>query len=69
MYLNTADTAIVCCFSQHRSCRSNPGKSEEQNEWNRVLSGIVLLDRKAAGEKINGYRWWQTQRMSWNTSS
>lgn len=31
------------------------GNLEEQNEWNRVLSGIVLLDRKAAGEKINGY--------------
>lgn len=31
------------------------GNLEEQNEWNRVLSGIVLLDRGAAGEKINGY--------------
>lgn len=31
------------------------GNLEEQNEWNRVLSGIVLLDRRAAGEKINGY--------------
>lgn len=31
------------------------GNLEEQNEWNRVLSGIVLLDRKAAGEKNNGY--------------
>lgn len=31
------------------------GNLEEQTEWNRVLSGIVLLDRSAVGEKMNGY--------------